>query len=573
MILRTSSFVRSFIGPIVAASAALAACGDDNAKGSTADADAAGETTPDTTHDATGEASETAPETVTPGKPEANVYPISPAVTPETEVVELKHLTDTSGKLIGEYANVRNCLPDKEKGTATPLDLGGFQLTITTCFPDYTALAGPAGDWLAITPPATPEADDGTFAEVQMYHHMQVVHDYFKDNFGLTDRDAPLDSLVNVQAHVDFCDEWAKLPNAAFFPHESLEQLPIDLDLAGDAIVFSGTATKNFAFDAMVIYHEYTHAMVGATRLSAVFADDQGLNNLPGALNEAYADYFAATITGEPVMGEYSLNDLGSFAICGFPLGGDGGNQSRDLTTVHSCPGDLTAEVHADSEIFSGALWEIHEELGAADADTIILSAVLGLVQTSDFEAAADATIDEATEVLGADAAAKVRAAFEKRGLIGCERVLPIANAGQRGLPVTLEGAGALQPNPYPGYTPGYLQYAVDVPEGKTSVALTLDLQAGGFGGGTATPNLELAFKQGPDAVRYSVGIVAGSATNDSEVGVPVGATKKAAISGACLAGKRLVFAVHNKGDGLSLGKITATFGTDTTDVVYPCPD
>src|SRR5690606_12335799 len=107
------------------------------------------------------------------------------------------------------------------------------------------ARPGPDGTYLHIAPPATPAEDDGRFAELMMYHHMQVIHDYFKDVYGLTDRDHPLDALTNVMTWIDRCDDWTGLVNAAYVPYLGLEYFAEGLDvssLEGDAIIFSGTA-------------------------------------------------------------------------------------------------------------------------------------------------------------------------------------------------------------------------------------------------------------------------------------------------------------------------------------------
>ena len=547
---------------------ALGACGDDNKSGSTPDATTA--TTETNDPDATTAGDTAEPDTVEQTPPYANVYHVSPATTPETEQVTLAHLTSEDGALTGDYANVRNCVQD-ESAASQQFDLGGFALEVKPCTPEHTAFPNAAGNYLDIVPPTTPAADDGTFAEVQMYHHMQLIHDYFKEVHGLTNRDMPLDAITNVQAFIGLCGEWAKLPNAAFIPHESLSQLPIDLGVDGDAIIFSGTPTKNFAFDASVIYHEYTHSILGNTRLSGVFADTQGINNLPGALNEGYADYFAATLVGNPAIGAYSLNDLGDFAICGYQLG-SGGNQGRDLSNFRQCPDDLTAEVHADSEIFSSALWEIREELGQVDADRVILAGVLQLTETSDFGGAADATIDAAQDLLGNDGAAKVRAAFEKRDILECARVVPVDSVGQRDIPWTIEAKGVFTPNPYPGYTPGYMQFSVAVPEGKHQVDLAFTFAAGGFGGAPATPELDVAAKLGTAPIDYQLGFTAGSTTNDSVSTVAL-VDGKASFSGDCLAGQTIVFALHNKGDTLTLTGVKATFADDISgDASYDCP-
>lgn len=552
--------------------ALLVACGDDDKTGTTADTVADTVETSDVAEDAV----DAVADTIVPGPPYANVYAISPAESEGTVQVELAHLSDPDGRLSGDFARVRNCVPDLAGGEQIPLDLGGaLSMVITACRPDFTALPGPAGDYLDIVPPATPDANDGRFAEVMMYHHMQVVHDYYKGVHGLTDRDAPLDALVDVQAHIDLCDQWAKLPNAAFIPKESLAQLPFGLgtalDVDGDAIVFSGTDTKDFSFDATVIYHEYTHAMLGATRLSGVFVDARGLNNLPGALNEAYADYFATTLIDSSTLGVYSLNDLGEFAICGIPLGG-GGNAARDLDNAYGCPGDLTGEVHADSELFSAVLWEMRELLGAEDADRVILGAVLTLTQTSDFTAAAEATIDQAFELFGEEVEGQVRERFEARGLINCSRVLPVANIGARALDISMPGpadfGGA---NPFGDYAAGYVQYGLEVPEGAKSLTLTFDLTSGGFGallGGGGTPQiaLDVAFLKGDAPLTYAVsGLVV---SHDADAVIPMDAeTKSVTVAGSCLTPGPLVFALHNKGDAIALHAVTVETSSDPVEI------
>ncbi len=543
------------------------ACSDDPKTGDKDTGEVTPETSEETSPDVSEETTPEVTEETTPAEfdPQAKVYRVDPTSTPELVQVELEHLTSEDHTLVGEYARVRSCAPDLERGSKVPLDLGGFQLELTTCYPSSTVVPGVDGTYLHIAPPATPAADDGKFAEVMMYHHMNVIHDYFKDVHGLTDRDQPLDALTNVQAHVSLCNEWAMIANAAFIPEGGLDQLGIelDLDIEGDAIIFSGTNKKNFSFDGAVIYHEYTHAMLGATRLNAAFVDEQGINNLPGALNEAYADYFAGTITEASGVGNYALNDLEGFAICGFEISA-GGSAGRDMEVTKTCPMDLTAEVHADSEIFSSALWQIRKDLGKVDADRVILSGVLTLVNISDFTLASNATIDAADELLGAEAKAKVEKAFMDRGLIGCNRVLPVERVGQRGLAVTLEGEGAFSPNPFPGYVPGYLQYSFVVPEGTGEIEIEIEVQAGGglFGGGGSEPELTAVFKLGDEPIQYTLGISAGSGRHDGELEVAF-VDGKLVISGQegqPLTAGTWTFAIHNSGGGGSLGSILLTF-------------
>ena len=86
-------------------------------------------------------------------------------------------------------------------------------MEIVSCVPEQKAKPGPDGTYLHIVPPATPAEDDGRFAEVMMYHHMQVIHDYFKETFAFTGLDFPLDAVVNLT--IDVGGTWRSFPNAA----------------------------------------------------------------------------------------------------------------------------------------------------------------------------------------------------------------------------------------------------------------------------------------------------------------------------------------------------------------------
>ena len=552
--LRLGALLTLALGP-------LAACGDDASPATTAD-------TSDTANEVDNDTVDTPETDVDPGPPgpRAFVWPVAPGVSEAVEEVTLRHLPEDYSVLSGPFARVRSCTPDLERGKRSTFEFGDQSMEVVSCVPEARALPGDDGTYRHITPPATPAEDDGRFAEVMMYHHMQVIHDYYKDLYGLTERDHPLEALTNVQTWTDYCDGWSGIANAAYVPYEALNYFVTGLDfggIGGDAIVFSGTADKNFSFDASVIYHEYTHAILGATRLNATFIDAQGINNLPGALNEAYADYFAATQTGEPLVGGYALNDLAAADYCGIvDTEEPTENYARDLTATRRCPDDLVAEVHVDSEVFSAALWAIREEFGKYEADNIIMYAVTQLVQTSDFDSAAATTIQAALEVYGESARARVEAIFAERNLVRCDRAIPIEKVGLRGIPLRHEGTRNFDPNPFPGWVPGYLQYKVEVPANTRIVTLTLDARAG-FGGQSPL-EMEAAFKHGGDPIYYTSNLGAGRGRHDSNLIVPVNETKQVVLEageGQALTPGTWVFALHNKGRRtVRVSGITAAF-------------
>lgn len=540
---------------LVWAGATFGACGDDARTGDPGDTtDTAVDTTPeeiDVAEDVADTTEETRPE-VTPAGPLARVYPLAPGLSELAEVT-LEHLDEPHDTLIGAYASVRSCTWDLERGKRTDYDFGLDSVEIVSCVPEAKARPDGDGTYLSIAPPSAPAEDDGRFAEVMMYHHMQVIHDYFKEIYGLTSRDEPLAAMTNVAISIEGCEGWTGVENAAYVPQMGLDYFVEGLDVSGirgDAILFSGTADKNFAFDASVIYHEYTHAMVGATRLTGVFLDDEGLNSLPGALNEAYADYFAATQTEEPTIGRYALEGLAVSDFCGLADEDAGvSNYSRDLRAQRRCPDDLVSEVHADSEIFSSALWAIRERFGKLQGDTIVLYAALELTDKSDFVSAAKRTVDGSGELYGAEAAAAVQAIFDERNLLECDRVVPIERVGERDIELRVEGTRAFDPNPFPGYVPGYVQFGVVVPDRTTTVTITLDATAGGFASNGQPLEVDAVVKRGAAPVTYSYGATAGSVTHDGDFTFTV--TDKAFViknaNGVPLAPGAWTFALHNK--------------------------
>ncbi len=181
---------------------------------------------------------------------------------------------------------------------------------------------------------ATSEVFDLTFAsdcaaldEVGAFYHVNVVHRFFKSidpDFVAMDYPVP----VTVSDTVDPC------PLNAFWDGHG-----IHLGAGG------GGTYRNFGLYADVIYHEYTH---GTTHFIYPI-DLLPYVDQPGALNEAFSDYFACAITGEPYIGELGL-------VIGQPW-------MRSLDNDLRYPDDWVDEVHADSRIISGAWWDIRDAL------------------------------------------------------------------------------------------------------------------------------------------------------------------------------------------------------------------
>jgi hypothetical protein len=178
-------------------------------------------------------------------------------------------------------------------------------------------------------------------------------------------------------------------------------------DGTGKLTITFGKGGVDDAEDAEVIVHEYGHSV----------QDNQvpGFGSTPdaGAIGEAFGDYLAVTVSehfaptpDEPCVADWdSTSYTSTVPHCLRRV--DGNKHYRE---------DLVGEVHADGEIWSRALWDIHKALGARLADTIIIRAQFRFTPDISMPDAARATIATAG-LYGTSAQRAVQAAFAARGL------------------------------------------------------------------------------------------------------------------------------------------------------------
>ncbi len=121
-----------------------------------------------------------------------------------------------------------------------------------------------------------------------------------------------------------------------------------------------GTLGVDFAEDADVVLHEYAHSLH-----DNVQGGIGGGEN--GAVSEGFGDFFACQQTEDALLGEWVATSLGGWS--GYPA-------VRRCDEMKRFPADLVNEVHADGEIWSGALWEAHLMIGA---DAVLQDAIEGL--------------------------------------------------------------------------------------------------------------------------------------------------------------------------------------------------
>ncbi len=464
-----------------------------------------------------------------------------------TQVV-LTHFTDPWGHLTGEFANVWNCL-DVPGGRAVGTDLGGSTYTVNYCKFQQTVVPGPDGTYLQVRPPADLTEAGDPFAEVQMYHGVTTIHDYFKDVQGFTGGDRSLLAVVNLQVNIEG-GAWMPIDNAAFVPQGYGGGLGFDLGVDEDVLAFGQGVSIDYSYETDVIHHEYTHSVVGGFRLMAAVADSQGYDPTPIGLNEGIADYFPASLAGDPVLGAWAL-----------------GSQARDLSRLVKCPDDLVGEPHFDGQMLSSTLWDLRGRAGKTIVDDLAFQSLMkagpstGLGEMADFLLE---TVDESYPDLHATAAEVIAA----HGIQGCirERDWADIEAGSGGLPVYLQGRHSSGVSDFRKAVPAPVQFRVTVPEGATSLTVTVDARTpDALSGGTGeTVALGLALLRGASPISYSY-IPVKSNTSEATLD-PVIATNTFTwtLSGSCLVPGTLHLQFMNRSYGpVVIGARKVSVSTD----------
>jgi hypothetical protein len=172
--------------------------------------------------------------------------------------------------------------------------------------------------------------------------------------------------------------------------------------------------------DLDVVLHESTH--LGLRAAGAVDArwrlerrQDGFLsgraNHESAVVHEGIADFAAAALTGDPILGEGLGERFGT----------------TSLRVEVRCPDGLTGAPHQDSLVVSGALWE----LGGAGRDAASMAEVLGAVRAAAVEGGAGVERFSRAlgDGLGEALAARWAGLVERRGLFFCDTPIEVGGA------------------------------------------------------------------------------------------------------------------------------------------------
>lgn len=233
-------------------------------------------------------------------------------------------------------------------------------------------------------------------------------------------------------------DRFSRLGNAAFIPALSTlksttpkaDEILSDLLKPYDHNVFF-QGNKDFAYDGDVVFHEFMHAITNTLvgKLNSLGIDHWGIHSETGALNEGWADYFAASMANSPSIGRYASSN-GLFDETSL----------RNINNDFSCPENIIGEVHNDSQIWSAALWEIREKLHPKNDETIIkfdravLTALAQSVKTEDFKTQSLKLLKALDEDpnISEEIKKTAKKILDKRGITDCFRVHTLSKADKK---------------------------------------------------------------------------------------------------------------------------------------------
>lgn len=161
-----------------------------------------------------------------------------------------------------------------------------------------------------------------------LYYHIPIIHDYFKNTFNFSGMDYQIRARINMGSNVNGVSN-------------------------GYDIGFGTQLGRQWARSRDVLFHEYSHDVIEHIYGSQIryLGDIQG-----AAMEEGLADYFACTFANDPLYSE------------------DVDPNYRNL--VNSLAWDINREYHLNGQVIGGALWNTRQAAGPAVADYLVFKAL-----------------------------------------------------------------------------------------------------------------------------------------------------------------------------------------------------
>jgi Zn-dependent metalloprotease len=215
------------------------------------------------------------------------------------------------------------------------------------------------------------------FDEVNVFYHLNVIHDYFSSVHGFKDLDKTMTATVHYGENYD---------NAYYSPW------------SGGFAFGDGNKLNDLAREAAVIYHEYTHAVTGSI-VNLVYADESG------AMNEGYSDYFGCVLTKDPQLGEWAVQKMNKPYM-------------RSLVDTVHYPENIEHEVHADGKIWGCVCWDLLLAVGEETASKLLHKSRYYLAYRSTFVDGLKGVIEADAQLFSGKHKDQIIKAFAGRGIV-----------------------------------------------------------------------------------------------------------------------------------------------------------
>lgn len=278
-------------------------------------------------------------------------------------------------------------------------------------------------------------------------------------------------------------NQFARIGNAAFVPALSTlkkntpraDEYLSDLIKPYDHNVFF-QGVRDFAYDGDVVFHEFMHAVTASLvgKLNTFGLDSFGIHSEPGSLNEAWSDYFSASMSGKSTIGEYASSKEGF-----------GEASLRNIDNDASCPEDVIGESHNDSLIWSGALWEIRSRIknekvaDVLEFDRAVLAALASATNSEDFKTQSQKLLNsiKARSALGNNVLKIAEEVLKRRGINDCFRAYTLTTVNKENkLESRIKNLMLIPSKNQIGlknYAPAPMQLEIGIPAGARAISLS----------------------------------------------------------------------------------------------------
>jgi hypothetical protein len=402
-------------------------------------------------------------------------YRNNPPVVHDSENLKLDPTSGFAPVLKGSRTEAFNCMG---------LDLAqGFDLA--NCI---HSTSGDSNHDFIDDPDPTYVSPKDTFAEQAAYYHVDNQSAFFDS---LDPAFAGKGGIGFIPGYVNILSSGHGFDNAFFSSSGG------PLGSAGVMVYGQGTYL-DIAYDAEIVYHELTHAVVHVTAQFEEYVDPFGINLEPGAINEGTADTFSFARFNDGCLSKYFGAEFGISCLrqgvnektCRGDGPNNGANPGRD------------GEVHDDGEIWMGFTFALNTDFGKGGGEPMRLAYTKALFLALEvigkhpsYLSFASTLRQKVADTMDSSSADLVDCVIAQREMKGCQDRAITLYSGERAYGFVY-GPGDVG-EPQGTKVPSTQQYWIDVPCDATGMVVN-------FGSYQGKSSLLLRYGQ---PIKYASGL------------------------------------------------------------------